>query len=161
MSEEGVKNGDDVHLEISESEQNRVLEDGADHLKHRNINLKHVDEAARILAEAEVDEGNIIVSPEDDRRILRRIDLAVLPAILLVYFLQQLDKSSISYTAVFNIVGETHLVGTQYSWLSSIVYVAQLVFQPLSSYAIVRLPVGKWVCVVDYLVPCSIPKSLA
>jgi len=71
--------------------------------------------------------------------------MAVLPALILVYFLQQLDKSSLSYTAVFNIVDETHLIGSQYSWLSSIVYVAQLVFQPLSSYAIVRLPVGKWV----------------
>ena len=31
------------------------------------------------------------------------------------------------------------------SWLASIVYVAQLVFQPLSSFALVKLPVGKWV----------------
>ena len=31
------------------------------------------------------------------------------------------------------------------SWLTSIVYVAQLVFQPLSSFALIRFPVGKWV----------------
>ncbi|KLO20388.1 putative allantoate transporter [Schizopora paradoxa] len=146
MGEDGandeVKLNHSEHIEVAteEIEQNDVRR-----RKQRNVDLKHVDEAARVLGEAKVDEGSIIVSPEDDRRILHRIDVAVLPAILLVYFLQQLDKSSISYTAVFNIVGETHLVGTQYSWLSSIVYVAQLVFQPLSSYAIVRLPVGKWV----------------
>lgn len=36
------------------------------------------------------------------------------------------------------------LVGTQYSWLSSIVYVAQLIWQPASSYFLVRLPIAKY-----------------
>ncbi len=154
MSEDGV-NPKFSHGENIEDSLRGIGQNGDRQRKHRDIDFKHIDEAARVLAEAEVDEASITVSPEDDRRILRRIDMAVLPAMLLVYFLQQLDKSSISYTAVFNIVDETHLVGSQYSWLSSIVYVAQLVFQPLSSYAIVRLPVGKWVCLVDSLISPS------
>lgn len=109
---------------------------------HGTRKLEDVDEAAEILAQAE---ESIILTPEEDRRILRLIDRGVLPVLLLVYFLQQLDKSSLSYTSVFGIVSEANLVGKQYSWLSSVVYLAQLVFQPLSSYAIVRLPVGKWV----------------
>ncbi|SJL14382.1 uncharacterized protein ARMOST_17838 [Armillaria ostoyae] len=60
---------------------------------------------------------------------------------LLVYFLQQLDKSSLSYTSVFG------LVGSQYSWLSSIVYIAQLVWQPASSYFLVKLPIAKYLFV--------------
>jgi hypothetical protein len=56
-----------------------------------------------------------------------------------------MDKSSVSYAAVFNLQTETGLVGTQYSWLSSIVYVAQLVCQPLSSYALIVFPVKYWV----------------
>lgn len=36
------------------------------------------------------------------------------------------------------------LVGTQYSWLGSIVYVAQMIWQPVSSYFLVKLPVAKW-----------------
>lgn len=36
------------------------------------------------------------------------------------------------------------LVGRQYSWLGSIVYVAQLIWQPVSSYLLVRLPVAKY-----------------
>ncbi|KDQ56844.1 hypothetical protein JAAARDRAFT_158072 [Jaapia argillacea MUCL 33604] len=70
-----------------------------------------------------------------------------MPVILMVYFLQQLDKSSLSYTSVFGIVQETHLVGSQYSWLGSIVYVAQLIWQPVSSYALVKFPVAKWLFV--------------
>lgn len=115
-------------------------------LKPRN--LKHADEAAQVLAEAT---EKIVVTPEEDKRILRKIDIGVLPVMLVVYFLQQLDKSSLSYTSVFGIVSEAHLIGTQYSWLSSVVYLAQLIFQPLSSYAIVRFPVGKWVSLL-YLI---------
>ncbi|KAK7047851.1 hypothetical protein VNI00_006179 [Paramarasmius palmivorus] len=84
------------------------------------------------------------ITEEEDRRVLRKIDLWLMPVILLVYFLQQLDKSSLSYTSVFGIVETTGLVGRQYSWLSSIVYIAQLVCQPISSYLLVRLPIAKY-----------------
>jgi hypothetical protein len=46
---------------------------------------------------------------------------------------------------VFNLQQETNLVGSEYSWLSSIVYIAQLVCQPLSSYALIVFPVKYWV----------------
>jgi hypothetical protein len=36
--------------------------------------------------------------------------------------------------------------GQEYSWLGSIVYFAQLVFQPLSVYALVKFPVNRWIC---------------
>ncbi|EJD48687.1 MFS general substrate transporter [Auricularia subglabra TFB-10046 SS5] len=86
-------------------------------------------------------------SEEDDRRVLRKIDFWVMPIVLMVYFLQQLDKSSVSYTSVFGLVEQTGLVGKQYSWLTSIVYVAQLVWQPMSSYMLVRFPLSKYLFV--------------
>lgn len=36
------------------------------------------------------------------------------------------------------------LHGSQYSWLGSIVYVAQLIWQPVSSYLILKMPVAKY-----------------
>ncbi|KAK7441554.1 hypothetical protein VKT23_016547 [Stygiomarasmius scandens] len=87
------------------------------------------------------------VTKEEDRQVLRKIDLWVMPVVLLVYFLQQLDKSSLSYTSVFGIVEATGLVGTQYSWLSSIVYLAQLIWQPISSFLLVKLPIAKYLFV--------------
>jgi len=47
------------------------------------------------------------VTKEEDRQVLRKIDLWIMPVVLLVYFLQQLDKSSLSYTSVFGIVEAT------------------------------------------------------
>lgn len=32
------------------------------------------------------------ISPEDDRKVLRKIDLWLMPVLMTVYFLQQLDK---------------------------------------------------------------------
>jgi MFS family permease len=63
----------------------------------------------------------------------------------IVYWIQQLDKSSVSYAAVFDLQTETNLKGTQYSWLTSAVYLAQLICQPLSSYALIVFPVKYWV----------------
>ncbi|OCF33949.1 allantoate transporter [Kwoniella heveanensis CBS 569] len=115
-------------------------ESGADRTKKGANN--QLDDAARLLAEAG---GHVEYTYEDSRRILRKIDLFVCLPMCLTYFIQQLDKSSVSYSAVFGLQKETGLVGTQYSWLSSIVYVAQLVCQPLSSYALIVFPVKYWV----------------
>ncbi|KAH8929497.1 MFS general substrate transporter [Atractiella rhizophila] len=104
--------------------------------------FQSLDAAAAILGEG-LDKPREI-SEEESKRVLRKIDTWLLPPMLAVYFLQQLDKSALSFSAVFGIQADAHLHGQQYSWLGSIVYFAQLVFQPLSSYALVRFPPGKW-----------------
>ncbi|KAG8741426.1 hypothetical protein FRC10_002873 [Ceratobasidium sp. 414] len=100
----------------------------------------HGDAALAILGT----ETAVDITPEQDAAVLRKVDKWLIPVMLMVYFLQQLDKSSLSYASVFGIVSDAHLVGSQYSWLGSIVYVAQLIWQPVSSYLLVRLPVGKY-----------------
>ena len=99
------------------------------------------DKAGQLLQQAG---HSVIVTPEDNKRILRKIDLAILPILLTVYCLQSLDKTSLAYASVFGIIDQAHLVGDQYSWLAAIVYVAQLVWQPLIAYILVRLPIGKF-----------------
>ncbi|KAJ5257130.1 hypothetical protein N7478_013234 [Penicillium angulare] len=88
-----------------------------------------------------------ILTPENNKHVLRQIDLRLLPILLAIYFLQQLDKSTLSYASVFGLVETTHLHGHQYSWLGAVVYVAQLVFQPLVSYLLVKVPIGKFLAV--------------
>ena len=86
----------------------------------------------------------IHVSPKDDSRVLRRIDLALLPLMLSVYFLQALDKATLSYASIFGLIEDTKLVGNQFSWLGSIVFLAQLVMQLPLALALVKLPIGKF-----------------
>ncbi|WVQ83847.1 hypothetical protein IAT38_005991 [Cryptococcus sp. DSM 104549] len=109
--------------------------------KKRTVNTQ-LDDAARLLEEAG---GQIEYTHADNKRVLRLVDLYVCLPMCLIYFIQQLDKSSVSYAAVFDLQKEAGLVGTQYSWLTSVVYCAQLVCQPLSSYALIVFPVKYWV----------------
>lgn len=117
--------------------------------KHPDVgrDLSGRDKAAVLLQQAnEV----VIVTPEENARILRKIDLTILPIMLSVYFLQGLDKTTLSYASVFGLVQDAHLVGQDYSWLGSIVYVAQLVLQPVIAYFLVKLPTGKFTAVMVF-----------
>lgn len=108
-------------------------------------NLAHKDKAAVLLQNVD---HPISVSPSENARILRKIDLTILPIMLGVYFLQGLDKATLSYASVFGLVDDAHLGGQDYSWLGSIVYVAQLVTQPIIAYFLVKLPTGKFAAVM-------------
>ncbi|KAI1484885.1 major facilitator superfamily transporter [Biscogniauxia mediterranea] len=102
------------------------------------------DAAAEFLRRTEQGDHAVIILPEEDQKVLRRIDLVILPIMLTVYFLQGLDKSCLAYASVFGLIEDTGLVGDQYSWLGSIVYLAQLVMQPLLAWLLVRLPIAKF-----------------
>ncbi|KAF2092555.1 allantoate permease-like protein [Rhizodiscina lignyota] len=105
------------------------------------------DKAAELLAS----EGRVYVSAEDNKRVLRKIDLVILPLLLIIYCLQSLDKTALSYASVFGLIQDTNLHGEEYSWLGSIVYVAQLVMQPLVSFMLVKIPLGKFISVMVFL----------
>ncbi|UKZ76489.1 hypothetical protein TrVFT333_004195 [Trichoderma virens FT-333] len=105
----------------------------------------HRDAAAMMLIKLGRSPDEIItVSPADDARILRRIDIALLPLMLSVYFLQALDKATLSYASIFGLIDDTDLVGDEFSWLGSIVYLAQLIMQLPLAWALVKLPIGKF-----------------
>ncbi|KAI0179736.1 MFS general substrate transporter [Hypoxylon sp. FL1284] len=93
----------------------------------------------------------IVVTPAESARVLRRIDAVILPIMLAVYFLQGLDKATLAYASVFGLLDDTGLVGDQYSWLGSIVYLAQLVMQPPLAWLLVRLPIAKFTSVMVLL----------
>src|SRR5277367_4858448 len=54
-------------------------------------------EAAKLLDSVP---ARIILTAADNRRILRKIDLVILPILLTVYFLQALDKATLAYASV-------------------------------------------------------------
>lgn len=99
----------------------------------------NADKAALFISQ----HGHVSFDYAEERRVLRRIDARILPLILGAYFFQQLDKSSLSYVSIFGIMEDAHLTSMQYSWLGSVLYFAQLIFQPLAALLLVKLPTGK------------------
>ncbi|GME22857.1 Major facilitator superfamily [Neofusicoccum parvum] len=110
-------------------------------------NTHGLDKAAQFLQQAN---KTVVVTLEENARIVRRIDWAILPILLTVYALQSLDKTSLSYASVFGLIDDTNLVGDQYSWLGSIVYLAQLVMQPVVAVSLVKFPIGKFTAVMVF-----------
>ena len=133
--------GQEEFVEAIEPEQLRAV--SPPHNNDTGIQPKG-DQALQLIEEA--GHSNIL-TPENNAKVLRKIDLRLLPILLGIYFLQQLDKSTISYASVFGIIEKAHLHGQQYSWLGGSIYLAQLVFQPLVAYLLVKVPLGKFLAV--------------
>ncbi|KAK3070155.1 hypothetical protein LTR53_010963 [Teratosphaeriaceae sp. CCFEE 6253] len=81
--------------------------------------------------------------PAEAKRVLRKIDLRVVPVLFMVYLLQYLDKNGINYASAYGLQKGTNLHGQDYSWLSSIFYFGYLISQYPSGYILQRLPLGK------------------
>lgn len=75
-----------------------------------------------------------------NKRIRRKTDRVILIILVWVYFLQILDKSVLGYGAIFGLQKDTNLTGNQYSQVGSIAPIAQLAWQPFSSFLIVKVP---------------------
>lgn len=84
------------------------------------------------------------VSEEELRRLERKIDLTILPYLAVCYAFFYIDKTTLSYAAIFGIREDLHLVGTQYNWLSSAFYFGFLGFALPANLLLQRLPVGKF-----------------
>lgn len=59
-------------------------------------------------------------------RLVRKIDLVVLPLLAGTYVLQYIDKQAMSYAAVFDLLDGTGITLDQYGWFTSIFYFAYL-----------------------------------
>lgn len=56
------------------------------------------------------------IDPNKARRVLRKIDLHILPLLMGTYMLQYLDKSSINFAAAYDLEPGLNLQGQDYSW---------------------------------------------
>lgn len=146
-------NEEDIQLQPQGDGDKKPGDAGAERIEVVDPDSKtpnaHEDKAAEFL-EANAPGEHVHVTPEENKRVLRKIDLALLPILLCIYFLQSLDKTALSYAAVFGLIEDTNLVDDQYSWLGAIVYVAQLVWQPVVAYFLVKLPTGKFIATMVF-----------
>lgn len=128
--------------EISKAEERHVeFIEPQTHPQHRTPDQPKDDDAADFINDLG---RSPILTKEINTRVLRMIDLRLLPILLGIYFLQQIDKTTLSYASVFGLIEDANLHGQQYSWLGSVVYLSQLVVQPLVAYILVKVPLGKF-----------------
>ncbi|ROT36530.1 MFS general substrate transporter [Sodiomyces alkalinus F11] len=103
--------------------------------KNSPVQGKGGDLAARLIGDQQIE-----LTEEDNKRIRRKTDKHILSVLVWVYFLQILDKSVLGYGAVWGLREDCNLSGNEYSKVSSISAIAQLVWLPFASWLMVKVP---------------------
>ncbi|EAW15681.1 putative MFS allantoate transporter [Aspergillus fischeri NRRL 181] len=105
-------------------------------------NNKHADE---------LDEGALqqiqecsAFSSTAEKRLVRKIDIMILPIMTFAYMMAFLDKQALSYTAIMGLRTDLNLKGSEYSWSGSIFYFGYLFFSYPASILMVKFPLGKY-----------------
>ncbi|BFZ59824.1 Allantoate permease [Saitoella coloradoensis] len=88
--------------------------------------------------------ANVEIDERTNKRLLKLIDRNIMPIMCLIYCLQFLDKTSISYASVMGLRTDTHLVGQEYSWLGSVFYLGYLAWEYPTNRLMQRLPLAKY-----------------
>lgn len=85
--------------------------------------LKHSRDADEAMKAFEGSNGEIIhIDEATNKRLLRKIDLHIMPLLCIVYGLNYLDKTTLSYANVMGIKTDIGLKADDYQWLGSMFY---------------------------------------
>lgn len=88
------------------------------------------------------------VKSEAEKKLVRKINYTLLPFVFACVFIQFTDKSTLGISAVLGIIQDTHLSGSQYSWLGSLFYLGFICFQFPNSYLMQKFPISKYLGVI-------------
>lgn len=112
-----------------------------------NTNDVKADGALELLAAASDAGSGVNVSSPEAKRLVRKIDLYIMPLICIVYFNSYLDKIAISYGSVMGLRQSAHLHGNQFNWVSSIFFFGQLAFEFPTIRLMQAFPLARYVAV--------------
>ncbi|CRG92567.1 putative transporter C460,05 [Talaromyces islandicus] len=105
---------------------------------------KDVDIAAQIIAQYGDEMGQQTWSPEEEKKLIRKVDWRLIPILFVCATLSGLDKTAISAAAIYDIKKDLNLTGQQYSWVGSAPFFGGLVFMGPSAYCLQRVPAVKY-----------------
>ncbi|RAL15950.1 MFS general substrate transporter [Aspergillus homomorphus CBS 101889] len=103
--------------------------------------IQHGDTALALFATGD---GLDSANAQELKRLERKIDWAILPCLSVCYAFYYIDKTTLSYAAIFGIKEDLELSGKQYSWLSSVFYFGFLVWAVPTNFLLQKFPVAKY-----------------
>ena len=68
-------------------------------------------------------------SPEERRKVIRKLDLWLMPLCFLLYTFSVLDRSNLGNAKLAGMTKDIDLSGNRYDWLGNIFYIAYIIFQ--------------------------------
>ncbi|KAM0212132.1 hypothetical protein ACHAQI_004872 [Fusarium lateritium] len=130
-----------------EQAQAQEMERGGDNItKIDSVRSGHVDKPqgdggiyAEALAQYPTDDS---IDPILEKKVRRKLDRLIIPVLGVCYFFYYVDKTTLSYAAIFGLKEDLSLVGDEYSWLSSSFYFGWLIWAIPSNLLMQRSPPG-------------------
>lgn len=141
-------------VDVEKAVATEELQPSGVHQQHRQPDeklLKHSHDADEAMKAFVGREGQVItIDKATDRRLLRTIDRHLMPIMCLVYGMNYLDKTTLSYASIMGIKKDIGLVGNDYQWLGSLFYFGYLGWEYPTSRLLQRMPLGKYsaACVI-------------
>ncbi|KAI0439111.1 major facilitator superfamily transporter allantoate [Xylaria telfairii] len=99
--------------------------------------------AHRLLISDSVGE-TIILSAEEQSKLLKKIDYSLMPLLCVVYGLNYLDKTTLSYASIVGFKTDLNIGVSEYNWVASIFYFGYLVWEWPTNWLLQRLPLAKY-----------------
>ncbi|KAF2634651.1 MFS general substrate transporter [Massarina eburnea CBS 473.64] len=112
--------------------------------QQHNLALKlpdqYADESYKLFSQIKVQDP----TPEQARRIQKKLIRWILPFLCVGYHLMYIDKQTLGSSAILGIMTDANLSANQYNWLSSIFYLGYLIAEWPQNLALQHFPVAKW-----------------
>ncbi|KZS93115.1 putative MFS nicotinic acid transporter Tna1 [Sistotremastrum niveocremeum HHB9708] len=99
----------------------------------------------------DLDEAALALSPDEEARLLRRIDISIVPYVSLLYLLSFLDRVNIGQAKLAGLVTELHLTSNEYSIALTIFFVSYVAFELPSNLALKALKPHRWIALIMFL----------
>ncbi|KAH7374625.1 allantoate permease [Plectosphaerella cucumerina] len=80
--------------------------------------------------------------PAEAKALLRKLDLRLIPMLCFTYALQSIDRTTLSYAAVFGVREDLGLTGTQFSLASALLYIGYLIWEFPTNVLLQKLPIN-------------------
>ncbi|KAK4688189.1 MFS transporter, ACS family, allantoate permease, partial [Tremellales sp. Uapishka_1] len=117
--------------------------------KVHEVDTKRDDVAATFLASiAEHPDADSLLAeptPQEEKKLLRKIDLIIMTLLQFALMMGAVDKVSIGTAAVLGFRTDAHLVGQQYAWTSSMIYFGAITAVFPSLYLLQKLPSNRYI----------------
>ncbi|KAJ6111359.1 hypothetical protein N7523_007420 [Penicillium sp. IBT 18751x] len=112
-----------------------------DDLRKDDMDFSRVDKEIQMYAS----HGRVEVDEATNKRLKKMIDKRVLVVMICTYFLQALDKGTMSFASIMGIKVDAGLEdGQKYSWLTTCIYIAVLTVEWPTNWIIQRVPIAKY-----------------
>ncbi|KAK3317879.1 DNA-repair protein rad2 [Cercophora scortea] len=96
----------------------------------------------------EFSSGDEQISGVDERKLVRKLDLYLIPLVMALYVFSFLDRVNIGNARLYSMEADLGLVGTQYQTAVSILFVTYLAFEVPSNLVLKKFTPSRWIAFI-------------